>query len=386
MRNIFEECGYSRFEIENKVIECWNQIFDQNNPNHFYFETSDGMGYMEDTGNDDARTEGMSYGMMIAVQMNRKDIFDRIWKWAKTYMYLDKGPMAGYFCWSNALDGKKNAGGPAPDGEEYFAMALFFAAERWGDGEGIFNYTEEARAILRVAIHSEQKMWFEENHHIRFVPNCPFTDPSYHLPHFYEIFAERADEVDRPFWKAAARASREYLVKACHPKTGLAAEYADDEGLPLPDVFPDGKKLPWGQHNTFFSDAYRVAANIGLDVLWFGGAAGCESKGVREFAEFSKIASNIIKFFDGKKLDDLHDYRVDGKELKKLARHPYGLLATVAEAALAVDKSDSESWECAKRAVKRFWEMPMRTGRRRYYDNCLYFFAVLALSGKYVMY
>jgi len=378
MRNLFEECGYSRFEIEDKVIDCWNQIFDQKNPNHFYFDCGDGTGYIEDTGNDDARTEGMSYGMMMAVQMNRKDIFDRIWKWAKTYMYLDKGAMAGYFCWSNALDGKKNAGGPAPDGEEYFAMALFFAAARWGDGEGIFNYTQEARSILRVAVHGEQKMWFD-NHLIRFVPNCPFSDPSYHLPHFYEFFAERADEEDRDFWKAAARASREYLVKACHPETGLAAEYADDEGKPLPKVFPDGSKIPWGNHETFFSDAYRVAANIGLDALWFG----CTK-------ELSLIARNIIRFFDGKTLEQLHDYKIDGTELRKLARHPVGLIATVAEAALAVmqensagnsiEKSDREA---AVRAVKRLWETPMRVGRRRYYDNCLYFFAILALSGKY---
>ncbi|MCR4579328.1 MAG: xylanase [Treponema sp.] len=374
MRNIFEECGYSRFEIEDRVIKAWNEIFDQKNPNHFYFDVADDMGYMEDTGNDDARTEGMSYGMMMALQMNRKDIFDRIWRWARTYMYLTQGPNAGYFCWSNSTDGKKNAQGPAPDGEEYFAMALFFAAERWGNGQGIFNYSEEARAILRVAIHGEQKMWFEENHHIRFVPNCPFTDPSYHLPHFYEIFAQRADEADRPYWKAAADASRAYLVKACHPETGLAAEYASDDGKPLPDVFPDGSKLPWGQHNTFFSDSYRVAANIGLDALWFGFTP-----------ELSKIAKNIIKFFDGKKLEDLHDYQIDGRELKKLARHPVGLIATIAEAALAVEPDASaRDKEAAKRAVQRLWETPMRQGRRRYYDNCLYFFAMLALSGKYV--
>ena len=89
MKSILEEFGYSKFDIENRVIECWNNIFDQKNPDHFYFEAEDNTGYMEDTGNDDARTEGMSYGMMMAVQMNRKDIFDRIWKWAKKNMYME---------------------------------------------------------------------------------------------------------------------------------------------------------------------------------------------------------------------------------------------------------------------------------------------------------
>lgn len=362
MSSILEEFGYSKFEIENKVIECWNNIFDQTSPDRLFFYADDNTGYMEDTGNDDVRTEGMSYGMMMAVQMNRKDIFDRIWKWTKENMYLSTGPFEGYFCWSNQIDGKKNAEGPAPDGEEYFAMALFLAASRWGDGEGIFNYTQEARAILRTAIHGQQKMWFEENHHIRFIPNCPFTDPSYHLPHFYEEFAKRADPCDREYWLAAAKASREYLVKACHSETGLAAEYASDEGEPLP---PE-------KHGTFFSDAYRVAANIAVDALWCG-----------KTKELSRIAGNIISFFDGKKLEELKDYTIEGKALKKNARHPVGLIATIAEAAVAVEEEDKAA---AERAVKRLWETPMRKGRRRYYDNCLYFFAILALSGKYVIY
>ena len=63
-------------------------------------------------------------------------------------MYMDEGPGKNYFAWSCALDGTRNADGPAPDGEEYFAMALFFASRRWGDGEGIFNYSREAKAIL----------------------------------------------------------------------------------------------------------------------------------------------------------------------------------------------------------------------------------------------
>ena len=42
---------------------------------------------------------------------------------------------------------------PASDGEEYFAMALFFAAHRWGNGKGIYNYRAEADKILRGMRH-----------------------------------------------------------------------------------------------------------------------------------------------------------------------------------------------------------------------------------------
>lgn len=148
---------------------------------------------MEDTGNHDARTEGMSYGMMVCVQLDKKEEFDRLWKWTRTYMYMDEGSGKNYFAWSCALDGTRNADGPAPDGEEYFAMALFFASRRWGDGEGIFNYSREAKAILHECVHKGEPghpgdpMWEPSNKLIKFVPGLDFSDPSYHLPHFYEL-------------------------------------------------------------------------------------------------------------------------------------------------------------------------------------------------------
>ena len=54
-------------------------------------------------------------------------------------------------------------------------------------------------------------MWNPENKLIKFVPNLEITDPSYHLPHFYELFALWANEDDREFWREAANNSREYL-------------------------------------------------------------------------------------------------------------------------------------------------------------------------------
>ena len=46
---------------------------------------------------------------------------------------------------------------------------------------------------------------------IKFIPGVEFTDPSYHLPHFYELFALWADEEDRMFWREAAGNSRGIL-------------------------------------------------------------------------------------------------------------------------------------------------------------------------------
>ncbi len=58
--------------------------------------------YVTDWANHDVRTEGMSYGMMIAVQLDKKAEFDAIWNWAKTYMYISdpKAPSYQFFAWS----------------------------------------------------------------------------------------------------------------------------------------------------------------------------------------------------------------------------------------------------------------------------------------------
>ena len=155
--NRFAAFGHDDAAVRRKLEETFQTMFYGPEDRRIYHPVGDDMGYMEDTGNHDARTEGMSYGMMFCVQMDRKEEFDRLWRWVMTYMYMDKGENAGYFAWSCQPDGTKNSWGPAPDGEEFFAMALFFAANRWGNGEGIFDYAAMARRILHACVHKGEQ-------------------------------------------------------------------------------------------------------------------------------------------------------------------------------------------------------------------------------------
>lgn len=362
-RNYLKEFGYEEDKINQKFEDAYHTIFYGPEEERFYHEVGDDMAYIEDTGNFDVRTEGMSYGMMMCVQKDWKKEFDKLWKFAKTFMWMEKGENSGYFAWSVQTNGTKNSYGPAPDGEEYFAMALFFASNRWGDGEGIFNYSGEARAILHECVHKGENgtlgypMWEPQNKLIKFVPICNFSDPSYHLPHFYELFALWADEEDREFWKDAANASRQYLKTACHPVTGLAPEYAHYDGSPF-------KK---DNRERYYSDSYRVAANIGMDYAWFG----------RDEWE-CKCADNIQTFFceTAKGKNDMV-YEIDGTIINEKAMHPVAIIATNAAASLA------SKGKYRKECVDLFWNTPLRKGDRRYYDNCLYLFALMALSGNY---
>ena len=369
--NFFERIGISQEEVTQRIKKDFDFIF---SGEHTIYHKDGAYGYLMDTGNNDVRSEGQSYGMMIALQMQDQEMFDRIWGWSKKYMLIKSGKNKGYFGWSAKTTGELNSEGPAPDGEEFFAMALLFAARVFKSDK--YDYQQDASDILSAMVHNEEPMFNPENKLIKFVPNLEISDPSYHLPHFYELFARWGNEADSGFFEEAVVASRRYLEKACHGETGLSAEYADYEGNPY----------NLRNHHLFYSDAYRTGANIALDALWFGGS------------EFHRTqAKNILNFFVDKdgKIDEqkintvVHrDGRpagqeelvteVDGKPVGVL--HPLGLIATLGTSASLVEGELGDTY------LKRLWESQPRTGGRRYYDNLLYFFAMLLLSGNYKMY
>jgi len=306
----------------------------------------------------------MSYGMMMCVQMDKQKEFDMLWNWAFTHMQIKDGPNEGYFAWSMNEDGTPRSSGPAPDAEEYFAMALFFASHRWGDREAPFDYGNQARYILRQALHKPNdpingySMWDSDTKLIKFVPESTFTDPSYHLPHFYELFSLWADPEDSTFWKEAATASRKYLKLACHPDTGLAPDYATFTGIPVSNN---------SNHDIFAFDAFRVAGNIGLDHAWF--AADPWQK-----EQADRIQSFFIREGIGRHYSN---YAVNGKPIEGTNYQSTGLVAMNAMASLATNGPN------VKIMVDDLWSKSPATGKWRYYDNCLYFFSLLALSGNY---
>ncbi|MBQ9943676.1 MAG: xylanase [Clostridia bacterium] len=366
-KNMFSLIGKSDAEVKERLNQLFQTIF-FDEEERFYFDTPCGtMGYMLDTGNIDARTEGMSYGMMMTVQMDRKDLFDKLWLFTVTHMLQRDGKYQGYFAWSVNRDGSHRAEGPAPDGEEYFAMALFFASARWGDGEAPYDYSVQAREILRHCVHQDEivpggdPMWNRENHYIKFIPESPYSDPSYHLPHFYQLFADRANAEDRAFWAKAAQASREYIALSSHPATGMSPEYAEYDGSP---------RHMFRKSMDYYSDAYRVVMNIALDHLWMG-----------ETEKLDTVAENLQKFFyENTEFGVYGSYMLDGTVHPEPAMHPVAITATLAAGSIASEGPYKKEW------LQRLWDTPLRKGVRRYYDNCLYFFSFLMLSGEYKIY
>ena len=376
-RNVFAEMGYSEKEIDAKLKEVFDGVF--YGPNKVYFEVGDSMAYISDIKNHDVRTEGMSYGMMIAVQFDRKDIFDRLWRWSKHYMQHQSGPRKGYFRWSCKTDGTPNAQGAASDGELYYITSLIFASNRWGNATGI-NYLAEAQNILdcsmqKTGMTEAAPLINIEHKLITFTPDPwggQFTDPSYHVPAFYEVWAKYADDGRSQFWLDCAKAAREYLHKSIHPVTGLNPDYNNYDG----SLMRRGGVIG----DAFRYDSWRVPMNIALDYSW-----SCVD---REWQQ--QYANRIQDFLYSKGIDTFLDqYNVDGSEPDdileaggyKRLRHSVGLVATSAAVSMAATHVKSREF------VDRLWNSrhePYEDGYfDAYYDGLVRLFAFMHLSGRY---
>ncbi len=373
-RNLFHEyLGRSDAEVRARLDAAWHQLFagDPDSERLFY-PIGDGMAYVPDINNHDVRTEGMSYGMMICVQTNHQSEFNQLWKFAKHYMYYDSGPFRGYFAWHTAFDGRRLSPGPASDGEQWFAMALFFASHRWGDGAGIFNYGAEAQALLHTMLHKSDEpdrgpivsMFNREAKQIDFVPEGPgskFTDPSYQLPQFYELWARwAANPADRAFFAAAAKTSRDLFELAANPRTGLMPDYANFDGTP--------HIAPWPGHEDFRYDAWRTLCYPALDYEWWAADP-------REVAQSNRVLRFLAS--QGPRIPDR--FKLDGTPVSTDVNTP-GLIAMAAAAALAADRDVGQPF------VQRLWDMPVPTGRMRYYDGLLTMLGLLEVSGNFRIY
>jgi oligosaccharide reducing-end xylanase len=378
-RNVFLEAGFKQTDIDAKLAKAYGDVFE--GPNRVYFEVGDSMAYVSDLKNNDCRTEGLSYGLMVAVQLNKKDVFDKLWRWTKKYMQHQGGLRDAYFAWSvNNKTFKRNSDGSASDGELYFVTDLLFASNRWGNETGI-NYYAEARRILDA-------MWSKngtqgvtnvintEHKQITFVPDrggYTWTDPSYHLPAFYEVWAEYAKDGHEQFYRDCADTARVYLHRACNRPTALNSDYAEFSGAP---------RNFWKMQPAFRYDSWRVPMNIAMDYSWY-------AKDTKWQQDYGKRFQNFL-YCRG--IDTFEDqFMLDGtlpeqKEILQAGgyqklRHSLGLVAT--SGAASIMGTQAKSWKF----VDAVWNAklePYSDGYfDPYYDGLLYLFSMMHLSGNY---
>jgi oligosaccharide reducing-end xylanase len=247
--------GHTQAESDAKVAAAWTKLFTPGGSGSLYFNgPGSDESYVKDTYNNDVRTEGMGYGLVIAVQLDHQTEFDRLWTWVRNHMASGcsaSGCTGKQIAWHCSTSGGVLSSGGAPDGDEYFAAALIFAAKRWGNTSGKYNYATEAQWVLNLVRTSD----FNSTYHlVKFYSGSDNgqTDASYVLPAFYQTWA-CFDTANAAFWNSAVTASRAYFKAGADANGGFGDQSAYD----------GSKQVSTGV------DKIRVVANIMMDWNFF---------------------------------------------------------------------------------------------------------------------
>jgi oligosaccharide reducing-end xylanase len=319
--------GETQAQSDTKVTAAWNQLFNPSNANTiFYTGPATGEAYIKDVADNAVRSEGQSYGMMAAVQLNHQTEFDELWAFVKHYMW----PSGNTIHWQTSTAGAVSGSGGAPDGDEWFAAALVFAHNRWGDTSGKFNYGSEAQKTLDLVRTTD---FSSQYHLVRYFTGSDSngTDASYMLPAFYQAWA-CFDTANADFWNQALTATRAWLQTAAG-STGNIGDQSSFAGATT---------------NSSGDDKLRIVANFMSDYDFFD-ADPFEATYASEYATW--VSSN------------------NNGSTAMLACN--GLLG------FGLPASSGKAW------VQKLWNVAIPTGNYRYYDGALYMNAILYVSGAF---
>ncbi|AUX45326.1 cellulase [Sorangium cellulosum] len=353
-------------EIAAKIQERFQQLFYGDPVNEaIYYEKGEDQARIVDTFHGDVRSEGIGLGMIIAVQLDKREEHDRLWRYAQASLERTSGPGRGYF--ESSCD---TPVGPLPCfdpfGQQQLAMALIFAHNRWGSDTGDIDYEADALELLEVmrykeaqnggvvegvtnVFDAETKLAFDFPH----TAAAGITRPSIEMPAYYELWAQATGDT---FWSEAAASARAHWQRAAHPVTGLMPERATFEGEPV-----------FGSH-TFDAEAYRTSLNMALDHIWFG----VDPWQVEE-------ANRLLSFFSAKGIDTYGpSYLLEGGNLEFgrdraliVMNGVTGLMATNADRAQYIEAA---------------WAETLEVGQPRYYSGILNLLSLLVLSGQFRVY
>ena len=285
-------------------------------------------------------------------------------------------------------------------------MALFFAGNRWSSSE--INYLNEAKATTAVLKSKLFNTGGDGGFQVYFsaapAARWRFTDPSYHLPAFYELWRQWDVSGNADFWGNAAYQSRYYQFYGAHPVTGLYSEYTTYyPGITPGPTLPDGPNNVYGVMTValaqkagvsapqdahapmFFSDAYRVINNMAMDFTWFTACCADESTetGISFFGNMEVTNSTRQLDWISKRTDlngsYVSGYTLDGTPLSDANYKSGAHVAMNAVGTMSLQNNDT----LAKPFVQALWDQAVPEGQYRYYDGLLHMLAMLHASGQF---
>jgi endo-1,4-beta-D-glucanase Y len=214
---------------------------------------------------DSTVSEGIGYGMLMAVYMNDQALFDNLWKYEQHWT-----DASGLMNWYITADGGglgPNGGGAATDADEDMAFALVMADHQWG-GQGSLGMPYAQYAVRQI-----QDIWKAEIQDSKLPKPGEWggwntVNVSYFAPAYYRVFAV-LDPGDA--WGTVVNTVYDtigYAVNAANgnASNGLVPAWCDDShGSPCK---PEDMNI--ANDVGYQYDSCRTPFRIGLDWCWNG--------------------------------------------------------------------------------------------------------------------
>ena len=213
----------------------------------------------------DAVSEGVGYGMLLALYANDQQTFNTMFEMANEKMW------AGcYYNWQMGPDGNIKGTGAASDAEEDVALALVFADKLVEKGMWTAytsnklqkTYMEQAKKIMRCMWETKQitdqgnlapgAEWGGDN----------FVNPGYFSPAWYRIFAKIDTEHD---WNKVIDRSYQTLANSPGYNYGMVPDWMQPDGGYTGSL---GYNAYFEGH-AFYKDAIRILWRVAIDAVWF---------------------------------------------------------------------------------------------------------------------
>jgi endo-1,4-beta-D-glucanase Y len=251
---------------------------------------------------DDAVSEGVSYGMFLALYANDQSNFNSIWNAGERYMWNEWG---NYYDWRrNSSGGDMGDGGPASDAEQDIALLLIFADQlvknkiwtSYTSAKGA-TYATRARAILQTIRGSmiDQGKYLMPGHW----GGAGTLNPGYFAPAFYRIFGEFEPE-HKATWNSLINGSYEVISKSPGYSKGLVPDWCTSSGGGTGGAGYNA----YFNGDALYRDAVRVYWRLATDYLWYGEPKAktfldnaikfLESKGGPGSANFFDMSGNLL--------------------------------------------------------------------------------------------
>ncbi len=226
------------------------------------FVVADGGGQRvktpENTNAQDTVSEAIAYGMLIAVYMDDKALFDGLWTYWKAHSATSDGPLMYWKVPGSAGDGT------ATDADEDAAFAMLMASKQWSGG----SYAADATSLIKAVLAHDMSGSF-----IKYGSNGSAsnnTNPSYFAPAYYRAFA-KADSGNAAAWNGLASGSYTLLgAIAGTSSNGLYAAWCNSSCSAI--ATNPGSQDP-ATDVLYQYDSHRIPWRIGTDFCWNGTAA-----------------------------------------------------------------------------------------------------------------